>query len=176
MFIIDKIFIFWILIKDAEIRKDRCIWQYQLLNVPLFSGKPKNEALEVSFWQKLVLSSIEVVRGHLRSKIAKKGQISIFYKSRLIIPKNEALEVSFWQVSLKLIWGRLRSPEVNNCEKRSNFNLLQKKANFTTKWSLWAKFFTNGSLKVIRGHPRSKIAKMVEFQSFSKLCAKNVMQ
>ena len=53
-------------------------------------------------FDKLALSSFEVVWGHPRSTIAKKGQISIFFKSRQILPQNEALELNFSQMVSRL--------------------------------------------------------------------------
>ena len=52
----------------------------------------QNEALDISFSEKLVSRSSEVTRGQ---KSRKEGQISIFFKSRQIIPQNEARDERF---------------------------------------------------------------------------------
>ena len=67
-------------------------------------------------------------RGHPRSKIAKKGQISIFFKSKKVISKNEALAQSerFKKVSLKVICDQPRSPEVRSREKMVKFQPFSK--------------------------------------------------
>ena len=56
----------------------------------------QNEAFDVSFSKKLV----KVIRGHPRSRIAEKGQISNFIKSIQNICKNEAFGVSFKKMIL----------------------------------------------------------------------------
>ena len=52
----------------------------------------QTEAVGICFLEKLMSRSFEITRGH---KSRKKGQISIFFKSRQTTPQNEALELSF---------------------------------------------------------------------------------
>ena len=52
----------------------------------------KTEAVGISLSEKLVSRSFEVTQSQ---KSRKKGQMSIFFKSREITPQNEALELSF---------------------------------------------------------------------------------
>ena len=92
----------------------------------------QNEALGISFLEKLVTRSSKVTQG-LKSQ---KGKISILFKSRQIITQNEALELSF---SKKLV---SRSFEVNsgqNREKRSNFNLFQAGVGNGTGIDFWTR-------------------------------------
>ena len=82
----------------------------------------QNQALGISFLKK---ADIKVIRGNPRSKIVKKGQISIFFKSRQIIPQNDALEPNFskklvsW--SFEVIPSQLRSKITKKHGKNSKF-------------------------------------------------------
>ena len=53
---------------------------------------PQNEAVDISFSEKLVSRSFEITWGQ---KSRKRGQIPIFFKSGRIIPKNLAFQMSF---------------------------------------------------------------------------------
>ena len=47
----------------------------------------------------------------------------------------------------------------------SNFKIEAKSENHISKWSSWHHLFINADVKVIRGHPRSKIAKKSSFMN-----------
>ena len=73
----------------------------------------RNEALDVRFSEKLVSRSFEVTRGQKR----KKGQISVFFKSRQIIPQNEALELCFLKKLVSESFEVIRGPRGRKLRK-----------------------------------------------------------